>query len=133
MSEENIEALRRAYDAFNCRDLAASAALMHPDFALDFSNSMGPERGVYRGVDGIRRLFELYWDAFESITIELEEVIGTGDVVVAMVHARGRGRGSGVEIDARGPHVWSFLDGRIVGFTLFQRLDQALEAAGLSE
>ncbi len=133
MSEENVELIRRSYDAFNRRDLALMLKLIHFDFELDFSNSLGPEKGVYPGEEGIRRLFEPYWDAFESISIEPEEFIGTGDVMIAIVHSRGRGRGSGIEVDARGPHVWTLRDGKVVGFTLYQELDEALEATGLSK
>ena len=133
VSKENVELIRRSYDGFNRRDLAATDELLHPDFELDFSNSLGPERGVYTGEEGLRRVFEPYWDAFDSISIEPERFIGTADVIIAVVRARGRGKGSGVEVDARGPHMWSFRDGKIVGFRLFQELEEALEAAGLSE
>ena len=131
--EENIELIRRAYDAFNRRDLEPLLAMMHPDFELDFSRSVGPEPGVYTGEDGMRRLFETYWEAFEEISLQPEEFIGASDVTIAIVHARGRGRGSGIKVDARGPHMWSFREGKIVGFALFQELSEALEAANLAE
>lgn len=129
---ENVDLVRRAYEAFNDRDLGPLLAMMHPDFELDFSRSVGPEPGMYAGADGMRRLFDTYWDAFEEISIEPEEFIEGSDVVVAIVRAQGRGRGSGIEVDARGPHVWSFREDKIVGFALFQEIDDALEAAGLS-
>lgn len=134
MSEEFRALIRRAYDAFGRRDLAAIRDDVHPDFELDFSNSLSPDRGIYTGVDGIRKLWETYWEAFESISIEPEEFIDAGeDVVIVLVRSRGRGRGSGVDVNARGPHVWHFRDGKVVGFTLYQELGEALEAVGLSE
>ncbi len=45
-----------------------------------------------------------------------EELLVEGDCVVAMVHQRGRGRGSGVEIDVLTAHVWKIRDGRAVGW-----------------
>lgn len=133
MAEEHLELIRRGYDAFNRRDLVLLGAVIHPDFELDFSGSLGPERGVYTGVEGIRKLFERYWEAFESITLEPEEFIGGGDTIVVIVRARGRGKGSGAEVDATGPHLWSFRDGKVIGFALYQRLEDALEAAGLCD
>jgi ketosteroid isomerase-like protein len=133
MSQENLDMIRRGYDAFNGRDPGATRPDIHPEFELDFSNSVGLDRGVYSGEDGMRKLFELYWDAFETLRIEAEEFIEAGDRVVAIVCARGRGRGSGVDVEARGPHVWSFRDGKVIGFTVYQELSEALEAVGVAE
>jgi ketosteroid isomerase-like protein len=132
-AEENLAMIRRGYDAFNRRDPAATRGDMHPEFRLDFSNSVGLDGEVYCGEDGMTKLFELYWESFETIRIEPEEFIEAGDHVIAVVCARGRGRGSGVDVEARGPHVWSFRDGKVIGFTLYQELSEALEAVGLSE
>ena len=131
MSQENVEVVRQSYEAFNSRDLALIGNLLHPDFELNLSNSMGFDRGNYFGERGLGLFFQSYWDAFESISIEVEELIGTGDAIVAIIRARGRGTGSGVEVDARGPHLWSFRDGKIVGLALYEHLDEALEAASL--
>ena len=132
MSEENVETLRVGYEAFNRRDLTALGPLLHPDFEVDLTHSMGFDKGRYAGEGGLREFFESFWDAFDSIAIEPEEYIGNGDRIVAIIRARGRGYLSGVEVDARGPHLWSFRDGRVLGLALYEHLDEALEAAGLS-
>lgn len=133
MSEGNAEIIERGYEAFNSRDLSRLGELLQPDFEVDLSNSMGFDRATYRGEEGLRRFFQSYWDAFEAISIELVELIGTGDAIVAIVRARGRGLGSGAEVDAVGPHLWSFREGRAVGLAFHQHLPDALEAAGLEE
>jgi ketosteroid isomerase-like protein len=54
MSQENVELLHRAYDAFNRRDLDALLALCDPDVEF-ISYTMQVERGdPYRGHDGVR-------------------------------------------------------------------------------
>jgi ketosteroid isomerase-like protein len=137
VSEEQRAIIRRAYYAFTRQDAAVFSdvfrGIMHPDFELDFSESLGPDQGIYKGEDGVRKLFEAYWAAFESLSIEAEEFIDAGAEVVAVVRVRGRGRESGVDVDARGPHIWSFRDGKVVGFMLYQDMEEALEAVGLSE
>jgi len=133
MSEENVEIVRRGYVAFNRRELDPIRDDIHPDFELDFTQSLSPDRGTYRGFDGINRLFSLYWEAFEEFTLEPEEFIESGAIVIALVRGTGRGRGSGVDVEVRGPHLWTFRDRKVIGFALYQELPEALEAAGLSE
>ena len=127
------QTIRRIYEAFNRRDLDAIAKELHDDAEVDFARSLGPESGVYPGVEGIERLLNLYWEAFETISIEPEGFVDGPDGVVTRVVARGVGRGSGATVEARGPHLWRFRDGLPVRFTLFQEEHEALEAAGVSE
>jgi ketosteroid isomerase-like protein len=130
---KNVEVVRRGYRAFNERDVDAFREYVHPDFELDFTESRSPNRGTYTGIEGVRQLFSFYWEAFESFTLEPEDFIEADDVVIAVVHGVGRGRSSGVDVEVRGPHLWTFRDGRVVGFALYQELPEALDAAGLSE
>ncbi len=132
MTEEH-QTIRRLYAAFGQRDIDAVAVELHDEAEVDFAESLGPESGVYPGIEGIRKLLELYWDAFEEISIEPEDFIDGANGIVALVVARGTGRGSGVAVEARGPHLWAFRDGKVVRFTLFQERGDALEAAGLSK
>jgi len=132
MSQEH-QTIRRIYEAFSRRDLAVIADEMHGEAQVDFGRSIGPESGIYPGVEGIERLLSLYWEAFEDISIEPESFIDGTDGIVALVVARGVGRGSGANVEARGPHLWNFRDGKPVRFTLFQEEAEALEAAGLRE
>ena len=133
MSQENVEIVRRGYRAFNERNVDALRDDVHPRFELDFSESRSPDRGTYSGIEGITQLFSVYWEAFESFTLTPEEFIETDDVVIAVVHGVGQGRSSGVDVEVRGPHLWTFRDRKVIGFALYQELPEALEAAGLSE
>jgi ketosteroid isomerase-like protein len=133
MPQGNVEIVRIAYDAFNRRDLDALWPALGPEFEVDLTSSMGFDRSRYLGRKGVRSFFESYWDSFESISIDLEECIEGENAVVAVIRARGRGCGSGVEVDARGPHLWSFREGRAVRLALHEHLEDALEAAGLQE
>lgn len=130
---EQHQRIRRIYEAFGRRDLDAIVGEMDDEAEVDFTKSLGPESGVYPGAEGIRKLLDLYWEAFEDISIEPEEFVDGADDVVAFVVARGRGRGSGVSVEARGPHLWTFRGSMPIRFTLYQDRDDALEAAGLSE
>jgi ketosteroid isomerase-like protein len=67
------------------------------------------------------------WDDYEVMP---QELVDMGDRVLATVRLRGRGRGSGVEIDARFYDVYTLRDGRIVRMDQFTERSEALEAAG---
>ena len=43
----------------------------------------------------------------------------------------GRGKGSGVDVDTPGAHLWTVKDGRAVRMVVFSDRERALEAAGL--
>jgi ketosteroid isomerase-like protein len=68
------------------------------------------------------------WDDYE---VRPEELLDMGDHVVATVRLRGRGRGSGVEIDACFYDVYTLRDGKIVRMDQFTDRSDALAAVGL--
>ena len=47
MSQENVEIVRAALDAYNRGDWKAMLKHAAPDCELDWSRSIGPQRGVY--------------------------------------------------------------------------------------
>lgn len=132
MSEEH-QTIRRSHEAFGRRNLEAIIEELDGDAQVDFTKSLGPESGVYPGVEGIEKLLDLYWEAFEDISIEPEGFVDGPNGIVALVVARGRGRSSGASVEARGPHLWSFRNAKPIRFTLYQDKGEALDAAGLSE
>jgi hypothetical protein len=53
--------------------------------------------------------------------------------MVCLVHHRGRGKLSGAEVELQVAYVHTIKDGKGVRWEMFATLDEALEAAGLSE
>jgi ketosteroid isomerase-like protein len=133
MSQENVEVVRRLYGALSRQDIEAALDECHDDMEHDWSRSVGPWKGIYRGRDEIRAMWISFREAVEEAAFELQEVIDVEPQVIAMVAVRIRGRGSGVEAVGRGAHVWTVDDGKASGFRLFQDKDEALEAVGLRE
>jgi uncharacterized protein len=134
MSQENVEIVRRMYDAIARRDAEGVFALYDPEVEWDISrlpNVMG--RGVYRGHEGIRRWSHEWYEAWETVGEDIEELIDAGEQVISVVTARGRGRASGVEIEAHYASVWTIREGKVVRGASFPTREEALEAAGLRE
>lgn len=132
MSQDDIETLRRAIDAFNTGNMQAVAALLDADSEWDWSRSIGPDRAVYRGPEEIVRFWEEFAGGFEEIRIEIEDVIEIGDRLVAAMLSVMRGRG-GIEVEARNTWLITLRDGRLARLEMFQTQAEALEAAGPPE
>jgi ketosteroid isomerase-like protein len=131
MSEENVELVRATYDAYNRRDLEATLKDVAPEFELDWTRAVGPQRGVY-GLDQIRAFLVDFLEAFESTRVEPDEFIEAGDQVVVPQTGYIRGR-DGIEVTARVALVWTIRDDEIVRVCLYQQKREALKATGLSE
>ena len=125
MRAEDVEAVRRGYEAWNRGDLGAVLELVHPDIEWR-PGTDAPEAGENRGRDGFRGFIESWLESFEELSIVPEELVVEGDCVVAMVRQRGRGRGSGVQVDVLTAHVWRIRDGRAVGWYAYRNRADAL-------
>jgi hypothetical protein len=70
---------------------------------------------------------------WEDYSIEIDAYVDAGDRVVVLAHDRGRGRGSGAEVDEPLGQVWTLRALRVVRVDMFRTHQEALEAAGLGE
>ena len=134
MSQENVEIVRRAFELWNRRDIDGALEISADDITMDWSNSIGPAKGVHSGREGVRKFWTSFLEAFESMHWEAKEVIELdASRALAVTHLQARGRGSGVEVDASGAQLWTIRDGKVQSVKLFQSKAEALEAAGSEE
>jgi steroid delta-isomerase-like uncharacterized protein len=127
-AEANVETVRKAIDAFNRGDADAMRAIGGDDFVYDWSRSMAPNRGIYRGQDGFMEFVNEQWNMFDDVRLDVHEYIPRGQhvVVTATVHGRGR---QGIPVSANSAHLYTFEYGRLVRITLYQEREEALAAA----
>ena len=131
MSQENVEIVKAAIDAYNREDWDAMFKDAAPGLEFDMSRSLGPWRGVY-GLDQSRRFVDEFTDSWESARMEPHEFIEAGDLVVVPVTQHVKGRG-GIEVVVRGTWVLTIRNGAIERVTMYQDRQDALEDLGLSE
>jgi ketosteroid isomerase-like protein len=129
MSQENVDLVRTAIDAFNRGDVDAAFQNVSPDFEYDQTRAVGIDRGVFN-LERFQALLATFTDSWESFTIGADELIDAGDEVV-MPFTNVAGGRDGIEVQARGVWVWTIRDGAIVHACLYQQRHEALEAAGL--
>ena len=86
------------------------------------------------GREAVRRYLQDWIDVFDDVTNVPEELLDVGDDrVVAVQHATGRAKGSGVETGIRYAVVYTLRDGKIVCAREYIDRAQALEAVGLRQ
>jgi ketosteroid isomerase-like protein len=128
MSQENVEILRRGYEAFNRRDIDAALEGMHSE--VEWPNVL--EGTTIRGHDAIRD----YWTKQFQLTdpeVEPEEFIEAGERLVVVVHQVVRDQQGDPLVDHRVGHVYVFRDNKIARMDVYATKAEALEAAGLRE
>src|SRR5438876_12173136 len=95
MSQENVELLRQAIDAFNRRDLDAYLATQDPGVEFTPYERAVEGLGPYRDHDGIRTWWENSLEAFPDLTADYYEIRDLGEITLARGSLRGSGAGSG--------------------------------------
>jgi ketosteroid isomerase-like protein len=133
MSQDNVEVVRQAIEAYRREGLDAALRYYDPEVEWDISRFMADGR-VYHGHDGVREFWGGWVATWENFDAEIEQAIDAGsDEVVVGIRNAGRGRGSGIAVGMSFGQVWTVRKGKIVRLRVYPSLAEALEAAGLSE
>ena len=132
MSQENVEIVRRAYEAFALGDLKAVLDQLDPT-VVSYTASPLPDPEEHFGHDGFLQWVENWTGAFDEFAMEVEEYIDSGDQVIVRALQRATGAASGAPVEQVFWFLHSFREGKILRIGIHASQDQALEAAGLSE
>jgi uncharacterized protein len=128
MSPEDLETVRRAYEAFARGDLETLKTFLAPDIEWRTTPEV-PFLGTYAGIDEFLRGMDEWTGAFEDITTDVEEMIDAGENVIVCHRMRGRGRDSGVEVDLAICQVVAVRDAKLIRMHDYSNREEALEAA----
>src|SRR5687767_1916907 len=115
MSKENVEVVRRIYEAAARRDKATILELYDPQVEWDAARL--PEMRLVgmehvHGHAGLQRAFREWDEAWESFADECERLIDAGNRVISVVTRRARGRTSGAETTVPRAGVWTIREGK---------------------
>jgi ketosteroid isomerase-like protein len=133
MSQENVEMLRRATDAFNRGDLDAWFAEFDPEIVwYPFPDE--PEPGPFRGLEAVQKMVARWMELFSgSFRSEVEEYIDAGEYVLVPTRMRGHIAGSTTDVVVDEVYVNKCRDGKIIEVRECRTREEALEAASPSE
>jgi ketosteroid isomerase-like protein len=141
MSQENVENLRGFLEGWDPKaDLQAwnageprEPSLFDPELAYEDTILPDHVGETYHGYEGLARATQRWLEPFESLTVELERIVGTGDRLVSIHRVQMKARHTGIDLEGPLAYLWTFRDGRVIHLKSYADPPEALEAAGLSE
>jgi ketosteroid isomerase-like protein len=129
MSEENVEVVRRMWEAFLGDDPLVGLTFCHPNIEWDGTNL--PDGKLARGHEAIVDHAMRWAEMWEGWKMEPQRFIDAGgEEVVLVFREKGRSE-AGIHMDERHAELYKVRDGKVVYRKGFSDPDDALEAAGL--
>jgi ketosteroid isomerase-like protein len=133
MSKQNIEFLRRGYEALERGDLNTFKALSRERLDPEFEFHHVWDGRVFKGYEGTMEWLSDAAETWTGYKQEVEEIIDLGEHVVVVLGISAQGAGSGVPVAQEFAVLWTFDGDRVVRARSFTSRAEALEAAGSSE
>ncbi len=130
-TSDNVALLSLVYAEWGRGNFQPRFEFYDPEMEWGWSPEFPGIAGVYRDpAERSKRLHE-WLSPWEHWTCEAEKYIEHGEHVVVLCRYRGRGKGSGAEVDVNGAHVWTLRDGKVIRLEAFASAVSALESVGL--
>jgi ketosteroid isomerase-like protein len=146
MSQENVEIVRSLFEPLEGINVAAIdwdtqgvretlGIAYSPDVELTtLAGGLGSGVGeFYRGPDGLARYLREWLEPFSEYRVEVLDYIEAGDCVLIPSRQWGIGAGSGARVKIELTTLYELRDGKITRMHQYDTLEEALEAAALSE
>jgi ketosteroid isomerase-like protein len=133
MSQENVEIVREAYDAYNREGINGILRYLDPE--VEWRNPAdSPIAGVFIGHQGVLEWQRLADEAFEGMQFEPERIDELPDGrILAVVRFRFRARASDMDAEVAFAHLITWGDDTVTAVRMYTSEAAALEAVGLSE
>jgi ketosteroid isomerase-like protein len=132
MSQENIEIVRAAFEAYLRGEIDAVLRLCDENIVITQAPEVPGVSSQQHGHAGVLEAFAMWPEQWDDYRAEIVRVIAhSGDYVVVATRQQGRGKQSGVEVSMAFTFAFTVRDGKITEWRIFVDQDQALEAVGL--
>jgi ketosteroid isomerase-like protein len=132
LAAENIDTMRRAYDAFNRGDIDTVMDILEPNVEWHEPEVEGiPFAGTHRGSQQVaENVFQPALEHYENFQVVPEEFLDAGERVVALGRFKGSAKATGRTLDAPFAHVWALRNGKAVSFRNYTDTAQFLQTLG---
>jgi ketosteroid isomerase-like protein len=95
--------------------------------------SVRVDGGIGQGREELNAIVGKWVGTWDEWREEIEEMRDLGSNVLVISTQRGRGRGSGIEVETRYGMLYEVAGGKITRLTMYRSPADALEAAGLRD
>jgi ketosteroid isomerase-like protein len=131
-----VRAVKRGNAALNRGDLRMNELLFY-DRGVELVFPEGARGGgfveTYSGIEAAFASYREWLEPWAELRRQPKEMIDFGDRLLVIIDQRGRGAGSGLEVNEEIANVYTFRNGRIVRHEEYFSRRPALEAVGLAE
>jgi ketosteroid isomerase-like protein len=121
-----VECVRTILEAADRADFDTIFSFYAPGAVWDMPDGMG----TFKGEAAIRGFWEEWWSSYESLNLELHEILDLGNgTVFAPFRFSGPLKGTAVELQTEMAIVYEWADGSVVRATSYLDVDEARAAA----
>ena len=129
---DEIEAIAETFRLLDASTYEQALELIDERFVMETPSELASEPDVYRGPAGVRRWWESFLEAMDSVRVEVEELHPIDhDTAMVEFAIQARGRATGIETEQRAAELAKASEGKLVWLAFFTDLEQARAAAGL--
>jgi len=142
MPQDSVETLRAFLATRSGENWTTEAWERHEVFDFDFldpdivyeDDNLPDHIGeAYRGHEGVVRAAKRWIEGSESLFVDFERIVGSGDRVVSIHRVRTKGHYGGIEFEFPLAYVWTLRDGKVVHFRSVRDPEEAIAGADLTE
>ena len=131
MSEENVEIVRRAFEAWNQGRAESAKRFWAEDYEYHDPPDF-PDPRVVRGREAVAAHLKDQTSVLGDLMVTIVDVRARDETVVVRSEGTAHGAESGVEVPAEATQVFEVAAGRLQRARMFLTWEEALEAALLS-
>jgi ketosteroid isomerase-like protein len=127
MSSQDVEFVRRGFEALSEGGVEALLPFIHPEFEVTTPPQFAAEPDTYRGHEGVRRYFDSFYDAMDEVRFEPSDFRDAQGRVIVPTRLIARGRTTGIETQQDVVLVWALRDGLAIRVEVYATVEAALE------
>ncbi|MGH2500362.1 MAG: nuclear transport factor 2 family protein [Candidatus Limnocylindria bacterium] len=128
MASGNADLIKPIYREWSRGNWRPRFDVYHPHMEWGWSDEFPGLAGVYDDRRDPNPRLRSWLSEWEYWRVEADDYLELGDHVVVLARYHGRGKGSGVELQQEGAHVFELREGQVVRLEIFADRERAIES-----
>jgi ketosteroid isomerase-like protein len=129
MPTGNVDLIRPIYEEWGRGNWRLAFDVYDPHMEWGWSDEFPGLDGVHEDRRDPNPRLRAWLSGWEDWRATADDFMEIGNRVVVLATYRGRGKGSGIELEQEGAHVFEIRDGKVVRLEIFASRQRALESA----